>query len=322
MIRYRSFLNCDPPELVRVWREQPAERGLMQPISNLLLELFVLSKPYFDREGLIVAVDDDDRVLGFVHGGFGPTADGLDLATDIGLICMLLVQPHEARNTIMRELLVRCEDYLRGRGASELRVGESFPLSPFYLGLFGGSDLPGVAKGDEEMNRFYRQQGYEPSGGSMAFERILDHFRPPVDRQVLQHRRQYQIVAQVNPTDTDWWEACVFGPTDRIRFLLSSKSNGDTCGEITYWDMGPLSTRSHSGGMGLINLQIAPTLRGQGLGLFLAAESLKQLETSGVHRIETQTYLSNQIGHRMLKKLDFLRLREGVTLRKVSRPDA
>jgi GNAT superfamily N-acetyltransferase len=317
VIRYRPFLNCDPPELVRVWREQPAERGLMQPVSNLLLEMFVLSKPYFDREGLIVAVDDN-RVLGFVHGGFGPNADRSDLATEIGLVCMLVVQQHAERTTIMRELLSQCEAYLRGRGALEFRVGATFPLSPFYMGLHGGSDLPGIGKSDEEMKQFYTEQGYEPSGGTIAFVRALDRFRPPVDRQVLQHRRQYQLVPQVNPSQTNWWESCVFGPTDRIRFLLTTKQRAEPCGEITYWDMGPLSTRAGSGGMGLINLQIAEPLRGQGLGLFLAAESLKQLENSGVHRIETQTHRNNQIGQRMLKKLEFFPLREGIALRKTA----
>jgi GNAT superfamily N-acetyltransferase len=318
VIRYRPFLNCDPPELVRVWCEQPAERGLMQPISNLLLEMFVLSKPYFDRDGLIVAADETGRAIGFAHGGFGPNADGSDMSTDIGLICMLVVQRHEQRVEIMRELLARCEAYLRGRGARELRVGGTFPLSPFYLGLYGGSDLPGLPKGDDEMNQFYRQQGYEPSGGCVAFERSLHRFRLPVDRQLLQHRRQYHLIPQVNPSETSWWEACVFGPTDRIRFLLASKSSAKPCGEITYWDMGPLSTRAASGGMGLINLRIDQPLRGQGLGLFVAAESLKQLENSGVHRIETQTYLHNEIGLKMLKKLEFTPIREGVAYRKAT----
>src|SRR5262245_49186493 len=53
LIDYRPFLNCDPPELLRVWRVQSPDRGLMQPMSHLLLELFVLAKPYFDRPGLI-----------------------------------------------------------------------------------------------------------------------------------------------------------------------------------------------------------------------------------------------------------------------------
>jgi GNAT superfamily N-acetyltransferase len=318
VIRYRPFLNCDPPGLVRVWREQPIDRGLMQPISILLLEMFVLSKPYFDRDGLIVAEDADGQVLGFSHGGFGPNVDGGNFSPDIGLVCMLAVRPHEQRGEVMRELLARCEAYLRARGAKELRVGGTFPYSPFYMGMYGGSDLPGIMKSDDEMNRFYREQGYEMIDECVAFERSLHRYRPPIDRQLLQHRRQYRLIAQVNPNESSWWEACVFGPTDRIRFLLASKSSTKPCGEITYWDMGPLSTRNASGGMGLINLQIDEPFRGHGLGLFLATESLIHLENSGIHRIESQTHLDNEVRHRILKKLNFVPLREGVSYRKTA----
>ena len=315
VIQYRPFLNCDPPALLRVWREQPPDRGLMQPMSNLLLEMFVLSKPYFDRHGLIVAVDDG-QVIGFSHAGFGPNPEGSDLATDVGLICILVVRSHSQRQDIMRELLDRSEDYLRERGARELRVGGTFPLSPFYMGLYGGSDLPGVLVTDTEMKQFYREQGYEETARCVAFERSLHRYRPPVDRQLLQYRREYRLIPQVNPTELSWWDACVFGPTDRIRFLLAPKSSAEPCGQITFWDMGPLSTRAQSGGMGLINLQIAAPLRRQGLGFFLAAESLKHLENSGIHRIETQTFGDNEAGRKLLKKLSFAELREGITLSK------
>ena len=43
-------------------------------MSLSLVEAAVFSKPYFDRQGVIVAVDEG-RVVGFAHAGFGPTAD-------------------------------------------------------------------------------------------------------------------------------------------------------------------------------------------------------------------------------------------------------
>ena len=82
----------------------------MQPMSVALLEMFVLSKPYFDRQGLILAVDDGQPV-GFAHAGFGPGPTGDSLSTDIGVICMLATQPHpdeeavEAAGATLRELL-------------------------------------------------------------------------------------------------------------------------------------------------------------------------------------------------------------------------
>ena len=49
-------------------------RGAVQLRSSYPLERFAYSKPFFDPDGLIVAVDGEQRV-GFVHAGFGPNGD-------------------------------------------------------------------------------------------------------------------------------------------------------------------------------------------------------------------------------------------------------
>ena len=59
-------------------------------MTSQVLESTVLSKPYFEREGLIVATEDD-QVIGFVHAGFGPDANGARLDTSIGATSMLRV---------------------------------------------------------------------------------------------------------------------------------------------------------------------------------------------------------------------------------------
>ena len=47
----------------------------MQPMSIAVLERYVLSKPTFDPQGLIVATDED-KLVGFAHAGFGPDEQG------------------------------------------------------------------------------------------------------------------------------------------------------------------------------------------------------------------------------------------------------
>ena len=117
MIEYRPFLNSDPPELIRIWQSRPDHRGMMQPMSVTLLEMFVLSKPYFDRQGLIIAVEEG-RPIGFAHAGFGPNRTNDALSHDIGVICMLVAQPHpdetEIEGVLIAALLkVTCEVAVR-----------------------------------------------------------------------------------------------------------------------------------------------------------------------------------------------------------------
>ena len=80
MIHYRPFSNTDPPLLAELWRSC-ANRPLVQPLTAAMLEELVLNKPYFDREGLWLAVEDD-KPQGFVHAGFGPSEDESTLSTD------------------------------------------------------------------------------------------------------------------------------------------------------------------------------------------------------------------------------------------------
>ncbi len=316
LVHYRPFLNCDPPALIHVWQQQSPGLGLMQPMSSSLLEMFVFSKPYFDRQGLIVA-SHDGEIVGFAHAGFGPNANRTSLNYEEGIICVLLVRPHERRVDLLEGLLDQCEAYFGRHQVKEIRVGASFPDSPFYLGLLGGSDLPGVSSADPELEQLYRRRGYTETDRSLVFERNLDRSRLAVDRVQLQHRRNYQLVPQVNPRDLTWWDACVFGPTDRIRFMLMPKGGGAACGSISFWDMGPLSTRPLGGGMGLLDLQIADTHRRQGLGVFLLSESMRHLQNSGIHRVETQTLLTNVVGQKLLSKVGFTPLSTGIQFRRV-----
>ena len=154
MIRYRAFRNNDPPALVDIWRSQSAARHLVQPMTLELLSQLVLAKPYFDREGLIVALEDD-KPVGFVHAGFGPSDDRREPSYEVGVVCMLMVHPHDEEVAIRDDLLSRAEQYLADRGARTILGGAGGSYRPFYLGLYGGSDMPGVLDEDRPTRQAY-----------------------------------------------------------------------------------------------------------------------------------------------------------------------
>src|SRR5262249_31796600 len=135
VIHYRTFQNIDPPGLVRVWNEAFTGRGAVILPTPSALEEYVFAKPYFDRAGLIVALDDREYV-GFVHAGFGPNADESALSTAVGVVCALGVRPSHRPRGVGTELLRRAEAYLTGRGATSIYAGPMRPLNPFYLGLY------------------------------------------------------------------------------------------------------------------------------------------------------------------------------------------
>ena len=71
MTTFRRFRNTDPPALADVWNESLTSRGSFPLSTPALFERWVLSKPYFDPNGLILATEDvGGRVLGFALVGF------------------------------------------------------------------------------------------------------------------------------------------------------------------------------------------------------------------------------------------------------------
>jgi GNAT superfamily N-acetyltransferase len=315
LIQYRSFLNSDPPAIADIWRSQPPLRGLVQPMSPMVFERVVLAKPYFDRHGLIIAVDDG-RPVGFAHAGFGPNEDYSNVCTDVGVTCMLLVVPRDDRAVIRSALLARSEEYLRGRGARTLYGGEVFPYSPFYLGLYGGSDMPGVLISDAETLQCYRSASYAEIERRFVMQRSVAGFRPPVDRRQMQIRRQFQVLATADLKSDNWWEACTIGQTERTWFSLQGRVAAKACGHVVTWDIEPLASGWGVRAAGIAQLQIEEPSRRQGLALFLLGEALRQLQSEGVTLAEVQIPEGDLATHSLFAKLDFSEVDQGIVLRK------
>ena len=114
VISFRRFKNTDPPALADVWNESHPARSAYPLRTPALLERWVFSKPYFDPDGLIVAVDDADnnKVVGYVLAGFGPNEELTALDYSQGVICSLGVRPSVQRSGVARDLVGKAEEYL------------------------------------------------------------------------------------------------------------------------------------------------------------------------------------------------------------------
>ena len=180
MMRFRPFRNADPPAMVSIWRSLAGQPGVTQPISADLLEQLVFGKVYFGETGLFMALDND-RPVGFAHAAFGPNEDRNWISTDTGVVCMLMVRPDAAEAEVAGGLLEKCEGFLVGRGARAIYGGAVRQISPFYLGLYGGAELPGVLDSDAVSQQLYRSSGYEIADRTVIYRRSLSSFRPPVE---------------------------------------------------------------------------------------------------------------------------------------------
>ena len=320
MITYRPFLNTDIPLITEIWRSHQPVRGLVHAISATVLENHILSKPYFDRQGLILAIDQD-QPLGFVHVGFGANQGLDDVNFDTSVISMLMVAKagisHAgARDNVAHELLLKAENYAKERGAQTILGGGTFPNNPFYIGLYGGSRIPGILYSDSFTRSVFESHGYEPNWKTGIWQLELAGFRTVVNREQMQIRRQYNIQAQFDPAPDSWWEACTLGHAERMKFELFQKSDGAKAGEVNFWDMQPLASDWGVKAAGMFDIHIEPANRRSGLATFLIGEALRQLKDHGATIAEVQTRMDDAASIGLFEKLGFEQIDQGLMFAK------
>ena len=303
MIEIRCFRNDDPPRLADVWRSADLGPAAMQPMTSAMLEACVFSKPYFDREGLIVAMDGG-RAVGFAHAAFGPNKDRSAVDPRVGTTLLVAVVPHPEQERIGDDLLKRCEEYLRRRGAEVILGGGSFEMRSFYLGLYGGSDLPGILDSSAAMQAVFRRAGYEVADRIAVLRRSLSGFRPPVNRLQLAIRRNTVLRVIDEPTRRTWWEAATTTGLSLQRYDLRNHAE-QLLGSASFWDMQPLASAWGLRAAGLMEVAIEGERRRQGLAHYLVAEALHDLEQEGVMLVETHASQPNTPAMKLFEKLGF-----------------
>ncbi len=311
----RPFRNTDPPHLAEIWRSQPPQRGLLQPVSAPLLEYSVFSKMHFDRAGLIVATKED-VLVGFVHAGFGPNEDYTSIDTSIGTTLLMMTRHGMEDNGLADQLLAASEDYLRSRGASVFYAGGLKPLNSFYLGLYGGSEIPGVLHSNNLLRDACLRRGYSESAKVTIQHCDLTRFRPLVTRKVRQLKFNTRVLETTDPLADNWWEACVWGSHERDRFELFDKREDRVLASASFWDVQPLSMSWGVCTAGLFDLYVEPDCRRQGCASLLLNEAFRVLRRRGVSTVEAQTMATNDAANAFYAARGLSEVDHGMVYRK------
>lgn len=307
MRTFRAFRNDDPPALVDLWNRGLPDRNVVKPLTVHEFDALVMSKPTFDRAGLIVA-EDDGVTLGFAHAGFGPidpAGPSHRLDPTMGAVVMLAVDPARGDAALESELLRQGETYLRSRGAQVLYAGGQYPLNPFYWGLYGGSEFAGVLADHAAFHRAARSAGYEPVARTLVYE--LDLLRSdPRDPRLLLLRRQARVEVLEDVPPTNWWEAQAIGLFRPVQFRVLSRDDERELARATTWEIasgyGVGDGRPRSG---LINLLVHPEQRRQGFAQLLIHEIARNARDQLAEVLAAQTAESNLAARALYEKLGF-----------------
>ena len=286
---------------------------MVEQIDYTTLERHVFAKPYFDREGFSVA-EENGKIIGFAHAGFSPQESLAELDYKTGIVSQLRLDASVADGSVANKLLTMSADYCRSKGATAVHAGSFFPHAPFYLGLYGGSRLPGVIEHDQQSLIGFKDFGFVEHDQIIILELQLSELKSIMGRQQMSVRRNFLINATSDPMEQSWWECCTLGVAGRERFTIINKRTKEVSGTVSFWDMQPLSHSFSGKARGLYNLSIMEKLRRGGIATYLVGESLKHLAKSDVTMVEAQTRSSDAASVALFEKLGFKKTSSGTLL--------
>jgi ribosomal protein S18 acetylase RimI-like enzyme len=315
VVQYRTFRNTDPPRFMQLWNQAFTGRSAVRVLNCTMLEEHVLAKAYFDPAGLIFAVDED-RLVGFALGGFGPNESETGLSTATGVVALLGIAPSHRRRGIGSELLRRCEAYLRGRGARTLDAGSTSLANPFTFGLYGGSESAGILASDAAAEPFLARHGYGPRHTFVVFQRRLVGTGNITDGRFPALRRRFEVRVRPRQGAATFWHECVLGPVELIDFLLEEKTTGQAVARASVWEMEGFSQRWNESAIGLVNLEVRSDLRRQGFAKFLLAQTIRYLQDQYFNVVEVQTMEQNDAAVKLYRGIGFERVDQGYSYRR------
>jgi len=339
-IRFRSFRNSDPPALTTLWNQGvPMGGATARPLSVHEFETDILNHPYFEADGLIVALDESDRVCGFAHIGFGPLTDwsladgraGSDaefkswtsgctsslLSAGGGLISprprldrswgtvamMVFESPHQAPPWAPL-LLDEARRRLEAQGAQVIYAGGAFPLNPFYWGCYGGGEFSGVLSSHQAFHQTLEQGGFRPVQTSVLFE--ADCFAMEArDPRAAAIRRDFRFEIEEDFLAPDWWRTIALSEHQHAEIQLRGRRDHRRVARATVWDMEAFGREDGLHRYALTDLVVDPNYRRRGLARFLVVELIKYARLQYIDRLCVQTDSSNQPALALYRALGF-----------------
>lgn len=317
MVAYRQFRNSDPPHILRLWNESGLGRGAALSLSCDEFDSLVIAQTYFDPAGLTVAVADNDRIVGFVHSGFGADEKGARLSKQVGVICAIVVDPAYRRQGIGRELIRHAEAYLRDSGAQTIYAGGADPNDPFYCGLYGGSEPAGFLESDPVAAPFFTSLNYRTHQRHLVFQRVLGPGGPEVMCvRMLNAKRQSKLAAAMSCEPKDWWWTTRHGRLDSMHLGLVPKAGGSLLARVCVVGMDMYLSSWKVRAIGLRSLVVEEKQRRKGFGQLLLDEVCRRVREDMIQLAESHVLESDAAGVAVLKSAGFRQIDAGVVYKK------
>lgn len=309
--RIRSFLNTDTPHLSKLWLEHHSVYS-KSTCSVSVWDQCVLSKPYFDRDGLLVAVDAVGLPVGFVHFGFSGNPQGTRLSDTAAILHKICVSPGKDEDAIAEALMHQALKTLKTQGASNCTALGNTERNAFYLGVGEGDHLMGVVARDVRTQRWLTQSNFVSVHPTECWELDLSSFRPPMDRMQISIRRTCTVGRLLDEDSNQWWLSSVLGHCEQIRFNLVLRSPPKVENEIMFWFPDPTICGVDPSVVRLWLPSAPEAEEARERFIYLMAESLRQLQQERKQKVRTYASADQQTTVTLLQRIGFRSVEHGM----------
>jgi ribosomal protein S18 acetylase RimI-like enzyme len=162
---------------------------------------------------------------------------------------------------------------------------------------------------------FLERHHYQRYATTVVMDRPLD---PPLniaDGRFPAFRARYEIFALPLKHRT-WWEECVAGPIELHEYRMQDKANNEIAARMTLWHMETYAQRWNEHAVGLVDLEVLPALRRQGLGKFFFVQILRHLHEQFFTMIEVAADERNNAALNLFRGFGFKEVDKGHSFRK------
>ncbi|MEP3480210.1 MAG: GNAT family N-acetyltransferase [Fuerstiella sp.] len=287
MVQYRTFLNSDPPGILKLWHASQLGPGAAEGFPCGVFDMLVFSQPYFDSAGFFLAIVDE-QVVGFCHAGFAANEERTQIDKNWGTIAAIVVHPEFRRQGIGSHLLQLAEQYLTDAGTKQIIAGAGLGNNGFYNGIYGGLTASGFVADSFEWNDFWNPKGYSAHQTTQVLHRDLNKGRDPISARLLRHRRSMNLAVTDRIKNMSWWWHTRFCYMDTIRFELQQRTDESVAASAHITGLDIYIPKWGIRSVGLHNVLVAESDRRQGYGLSLVIEICKRLREQSISVIEVQ----------------------------------
>jgi GNAT superfamily N-acetyltransferase len=180
-----------------------------------------------------------------------------------------------------------------------------FPLNAFYLGLYGGSELPGLLESDKSTRAFAEALGYSPCDKCLVYQQRIADLPRVADTRIPLLKRTVEVQAEPWPVPASWWDACVVGNMPSLRYEMVERDTQAPIAHAWVWEMESFGQAWQASTVGIIDFYVQPAFRRKGFGKLLLLTMLKHLREQQIELVELQTMATNDSARGLYEGLGF-----------------